>query len=701
MTDRGKWLNKLRRDAVYLKSEDGIIFRSQSFDFQLKGSSIYDNFTALLPYLDGSISEEGLLAAVQPAQREKTRSLLDMLVDRQVIRRIDPDDLETLEPAVRDRFDSQIDFIGHFAIDPAQRFARFRNARVTLIGEGEAFVSAGLALLDNGLARLTIASTDQQALIDPAWEAQCRRLAEVGVAARVDRSVMDQVDPQNADLILWIGEPIEGATLATFKQFVLGQECAVLPAFVLDRHSYIGPLTEPGRAGCWTCAMLRWSDHASPDSASAFWRSLALAGTQPQRQSHFTGTSAQMLGNGAAMETFRYFVGVPSMEARYQILDQDLDSLEATRRHFARHPKCPRCFNLSVQDSGIDPVASEQDVLARWAPLLGHPFATFAAFEDGNIEHLPVSISLLPLGANTVAGWSGDSVLHARVNALGEAVRHVVTNDGGYLRELIQPRRTASDEVIAPSRISGWLGVGDESTCQATVVRGDYIGGGDSVWIPAAAIHRVLDPAGGFDPGRGGLGVAMTCERAVFRAVRDLLEHEMLDQLADGLLALERYEGGDDEADPVLNYLTTAIGLMKAQPPKIALARHSTGLVVALLLPTDASPLPDGVWIASGLRPAEAVRRLLTRRVAALQLERQYLPPYSRSDLGVFAPIPIDLPSVEALPPCRDHAEISFDEIQTHLAASGSAIVAVDVTPPDIKEAQSLFVIRTLLVTSR
>ena len=38
MSDQTQWPLKLRRDAVYLKTDNGILFRSTSADFQLRGA---------------------------------------------------------------------------------------------------------------------------------------------------------------------------------------------------------------------------------------------------------------------------------------------------------------------------------------------------------------------------------------------------------------------------------------------------------------------------------------------------------------------------------------------------------------------------------------------------------------------------------------------------------------------------------------
>lgn len=702
MSDKAHWFVKLRRDAVYLKTDNGILFRTASNDFRLKGASIYNSFTTLLPHLDGTVSAEALVAAVQPEQQEKTLTLLDMLIERGVVRRVDPDDAALLDPKLRQRYRSQVDFIGHFAHDPSRRFSRFRDARIAIIGHGTAFTAAGLALIDNGLSRLVIASHDQQTLYDTTWIARCRRLVEAGAPAQVDTCSPEEIDAAQFDLILCCGESLDGRLLESLQHLTMADACAVLPAFALSGHSYIGPLSAPQQAGCWLCAMMRWSDRTAPASATEFWRKLALSGGALLSNPNLAGTTAQMLGNGVAMEAYRFFTGVPAAEARRHVLDQDLDTLETSRHQFSRHPDCPRCAHLPIDDQAPS-ARDEPEMLARWYPLLGHPFATFDAFSDAGLEHLPLSISLLAVEGVRVAGWSTASVLQARSKALQEAVRNrVESGECPPLSSFALVKGAITEDwegTIPPSHVIGWRGMTRDREQAVSVLAGRYVDGGKGVRVPAAAVCPSLDRAQDFDVGRCGLGVGLSYDEAVTRSIRDLFESETIDLIADGQLSFSRFDPSCAIVDTTINYLLTSIALLKADSPVIAVVQLDSGMMAAVLYPEVQPILMDELSVACDLRLETAVRRLLARRVAMLQLQQQDVAIAARHRLAAFAQVPVTLPEAKTLPLYVADQALGADNIHERLADAGRAIVAVEVTPVDVLETHSLRTVKTLFVS--
>src|SRR5689334_21750097 len=95
---------KLRRDAVYLRTEEGILFRTRDSTFVLKGANIYATFRTLVPYLDGTIDCYTLTKSVRKENRQAVGELLGILLQRSVLRAVDVDDAALLERSVSDVF---------------------------------------------------------------------------------------------------------------------------------------------------------------------------------------------------------------------------------------------------------------------------------------------------------------------------------------------------------------------------------------------------------------------------------------------------------------------------------------------------------------------------------------------------------------------------------------------------------------------
>lgn len=683
---------KLRRDAVYLKIQDGIFFRSPFGDFSLKGKSIYNGFSALLPYLDGRTSEQALCEAMAENSRPAATTLLKLLVDRKIVYRIDPADRARVNPAVAECFRAQIDYLNHFAEDPGRRFLAFRDARVLLIGTGEALVGAGTSLLINGLAALSVASPDRRALDHPLWAQTQADLAERGAAAAVTRHAPGETDPAAFDLVVYCSAAPD---LALLRDIALDRRARLLPAFQIGNCSYVGPSAAPADAGCWMCAMLRRSERVVPDLARDFWRDMAvghpLASTAP-----LSSVAAQILGNSVALEAYKLLVDAAGPETTGRLLEQNLQTLETAVRHFLPHPACPRCAGIkAAAEADEDALLAADVVVARWKSFMGHDFGSYAAFADDDIEQLPISVTALPTRDGLIYGWSTIGLLEARARALGEAIRRDVIAGGA----LHLAARASGEPDVPPDRISGWLGSGDADAVSAGI-GGTRLHDAGAVSIPAAALHPHLDQAGCFDSAAAGYGVAPSRGEATRQAVIDLFEHAAIEALADGRLPLRQWASVGVEADATTGYLTSIIGRLGAAPPRIAIGEQD-GIAVAVAMPApeqDQALAAGAIDLACAFTIAEAATRVLERHVARLQVLRDGKPWHDRPRRGAFMNLPVALPAPVAACPAAGQASLDVAGLAARLAQDGAALLTCDLTPPDVRATGSYIVIKALLL---
>jgi hypothetical protein len=301
---------KLRRDTVFMKTESGIVFRSRKGTFALRGNSVYSAFQQLLPSLDGKTTGDELLSQVRVEGRRTVSDLLQALFQRGVVQSTDIEDSASIDAQTAEVFAPQIEFIQHYADKPAERFARFRETKLLLLGGGTAFSSAGAALVRNGLRNLHVVAPASISL--GVMDRECERLAERKVSSRVSR--IDSGAKPNRfdyDILIYCSERPELALIRRLNAQAVAFGFHFLPAYIHEGKLIVGPLANPSKPGCWECAMLRWSDNASGDQASAFWKRIALGQQRDWHSTDVSEVSAHMLGNTVAMEIFKLRVGRP------------------------------------------------------------------------------------------------------------------------------------------------------------------------------------------------------------------------------------------------------------------------------------------------------------------------------------------------------------------------------------------------------
>ncbi len=153
---------KFKQDSIFLRTKEGVFFqRNDKFTFRLKGASIYQWITTLLPYMNGEKTLAEISAQLSPEQSKLIYQLVSTLLERGILKDEKRESTAVLSPNLREHFRPQIEFIDHYVDLPQERFQTFRNSRILLLGSGEAFLSLASVLLDNGLKEIFLSPEDQ------------------------------------------------------------------------------------------------------------------------------------------------------------------------------------------------------------------------------------------------------------------------------------------------------------------------------------------------------------------------------------------------------------------------------------------------------------------------------------------------------------------------------------------------------------
>ncbi len=709
---------KLRRDAIYMKTEKGIVFRSRKGAFAFSGNMIYSTFQQLLPYLNGNVKGAALVASVPSDGRRAVSDLLQALVQRDVLQITDERDAQILERNVVAAFEPQIEFIRHYADRPHERFQTFRETKLLLAGSGTAFASAGAALLRNGLRTLHVSCSSNSDLELLAEEG--RRLRERNVENGISRIEAGAVLRQlGLEMVLYCSERPDLATVRRLNAQATEFGFYFLPAIIYGGNMLVGPSVDPLKTGCWECAMLRWSDNLGGDIFSVFWKQIALGQTARGRTAEVSEIAAHMLGNTAAMEIFKLCIGQPEGETRSRLLKQSLSTLETETKAVLPHPDCGACLqvpswpNKEQESYGAKATNnSPKECLGKWLPYFDEEFGLFQKFDDESIEQIPLRLSPLAFclpatesqgKRNGVAmGWSLEHSDAARLHALRKGIAAKAYLSAPIsLRNMALRTYSRDRKRIDPSQLAGWLGNSWPPAITSSYLELIDLQTSETVLVPASAVHPDFDAEGWFDRSAG-LGVDLEKTGALRSAVLSLYQRLAIVSLVHGSLRARRWDRNALPLSQNMEYLLSTAEHLGLSNLPFVIVSPDEGVYSAVALPQNGEPLcrADELIIATEFSLSRALEGALAEIIARSQLSRsghqwQDVPAYDglRAHAEFFIEVDGHAPGL------GEDNETTLEQFTAHLAAQGKSLLWCDVTPPDIRLTETFHMVSVVLAS--
>ncbi len=258
---------KLREDAYYVATSDGVYILTPQGEVVMTGRSIFGWVDRLAPYLDGQHTLAELTAALPAGRKQMTERVISALRDRGVVVETgeDADQVYSLTSDERRLYSREIAFLGYSGSSGERSFQAYRDSVIVLAGAGRLLADTVRAALDSGsrTLRVALAGADPADLI---VLADCeRRARQHDPRQRIIRSAADPADEDRlSDLVTGAGIVVYASDRADVDQArALDRLCsrAGVPfvAAVLDGdHAWLGPFgpTTSGRPG-WMSAWRR------------------------------------------------------------------------------------------------------------------------------------------------------------------------------------------------------------------------------------------------------------------------------------------------------------------------------------------------------------------------------------------------------------------------------------------------------------
>ncbi|MFE7513113.1 TOMM precursor leader peptide-binding protein [Streptomyces sp. NPDC057540] len=649
---------RVRRDVLFTQTPSGVIFHNADGGFQLTAKSGYRFATLLMPYLDGSRAVEEICAGFGDTQKAMVGELVQALYGRGFARPVPAPDDAPAEPVpspeAAARFAQQIAYIDHYADAAASRFARFRETRVAVVGDGPVARWCVLSLVRNGCGTVGVdrSLAEGAAGVTPEEFAAVRAEAAAlaGEGCPVELPLLPARDPgggreawsafEGYDVVVAAaGADVPGLVLPLLREGV-PRGRTLLPAWTFGGSAVVGPVTTTDSSCCWCCAALRLGaagDGAASDAAE-LWSGLALGtGTPGPRPS---GPLAAMLGNLLGYEVFRLVTGALPAETRDKVLVQSMASLDVAAEPLLTHPRCPFCSSAAGLPEPVDvtsaparpaflpTVATAPDDDAAQGPLaelerrsvLVRPFTgVFRSYADEPLTQTPLKVGSVvlgpgPRGTRTITAFDVHHTAGARLRALNAAAlvyaEHVVpAADFTEALDALPP--VAADALTVASGTGGSGGATRWTPATSLLTK-------EVVRVPTGAV-RPFGPDNAdrrFEPTRAGAGAGSDLPEAAAAGLLSALAHDALRRAVAGSGDTTPIAPEVFGADPETTFLLRSAALLGLTVELLDLgerARSGASVVLARTAPGDTAPGRWAVGAALDLTSAavDAVRDLL------------------------------------------------------------------------------------------
>jgi CBS domain-containing protein len=484
---------------MYSASNTGVRFSNVTSSFEIAGDHAYKAFKAIAPLLDGSYTREDLARVLGGPMWAKVEAFVEPLVSRGFVREMDPCPDVEVSDEEQSRFAEQLSFIAQFVDDPKRRFARFRDSEIAVVAGGAFGEWVGHVLARNGHRRLVVVD-------DP--------LVELTKSA--SRPAVLVIPPTPAGVKL-----LADGRLGDLAQLVLA-------ASAVGDDIVIGPLSAAGTSPVtWADAISAMAEHDSARDVAHYWAS-AWAGVHTGSPATTLPAVQRLAGTFAAIDIFRALTGIAESETADSVLVVDSAHGEARRHRVVPHRQLHRSRpTLPPAGRGVGALRRSAPTTARVSPEWGRVCSTVAdsltspivGFEDGDLEQLPVKVSIarLALGtAGSVAVGAADlwDVAGARARATRQAL--------ALRLETWAPWEESDGLFRGPDVVSELDGM-IESNARSVgpLVQGRDLITDDLVWAPAAALATMslANASGVFARSALGIGVGLDYDEALERAI--------------------------------------------------------------------------------------------------------------------------------------------------------------------------------------
>lgn len=337
MTDGDNAPRYRANPVVVAELPDGVLLKRGSIEVRITGSGSAEVISTLMDELgEHARTREELLNRFPKVMQETVNTLIDQLVDRRLLESADT----SIEP--QSVMESPLDiFFWEHGFDKAQWVEQATKRSFVILGINFVSMAVCRALISGGIKLIKV--LDVPALRNirffddiggdllPDWQ------RDLPVPISIDEFLADEDD---FDCMIGTSDFGGMHLLRQWNEFAVEANRAFFPVILQNMMGYLGPLVIPGETACFECYRARQNSHMADPSSQ---RAAEITAHEAQLGASFHPAMAAALGNLAALEITKFFVGRIAGWQVGTVIEMDLLKPEMNVRRVLRVPRCKVC----------------------------------------------------------------------------------------------------------------------------------------------------------------------------------------------------------------------------------------------------------------------------------------------------------------------------------------------------------------------
>lgn len=367
---------KIRADAFFVATNDGVWLRNNQGSFSIKGRASYTLIQFLFVQLDGQQTVDEICAKLDPKKRQVITQLIATLEQRKFLKRVvlPPEDVP---PWTEQLYADQLHFIDQYTDRPFASFMQLRRQQILCVGQGRSLTALLIALLEVGAGSVKICQTtavsEERAMLAQIIEAATQRdplqqleLVDLPFDQADVAQTLSQAGP--ADCVLFAADTGDLGFTQHLGAAAAAQGAVFGVISPINDLLVVSPLFAPDSKVCWEC----------------LYRSINASQTADEQPGPVSPTATTMAGQQMIHSLLCYYVNIP-WDASDKCSIINSETLGLRTHTVTQHPACRSHPSISYQPIQI---SSIEDSIVR--PDLPSPeeSAELLDIQDDIVAHI-------------------------------------------------------------------------------------------------------------------------------------------------------------------------------------------------------------------------------------------------------------------------------------------------------------------------
>jgi thiazole/oxazole-forming peptide maturase SagC family component len=298
--------------------------RGAEYSFTLNHPLFIETFQSVHSLLDGQRTVEEIISARDPKYLPTTITfLLKMLRANGILQEGAVSPPPSLTPENLKEYESQIQFLSHFVLDPAGALALLNKARVALIGSDSITSRIKQGLLGMGFGSLIeVEGLSEKIEIDP---------------SQLHKEVIDQL--REVDFLIACQDTPASRFFQALNTVCLETQTRWMHVSISGTRGIMGPTVVPHQSACYTCYDKRMASNASElESYLAYQKQ-----TEPSKSEGFSSPLWSTLAEQVTLEVARIISGFAPPKTIGRLYEFEATTPLVEGHDVLRLPRCPAC----------------------------------------------------------------------------------------------------------------------------------------------------------------------------------------------------------------------------------------------------------------------------------------------------------------------------------------------------------------------